>query len=52
MAYCTLQDLIDRGWEDELLQLTDLVEAGAVDSVAVDRAIAAGSDIGHRLRSA
>jgi phage gp36-like protein len=51
MPYCTLQDLIDRGWEEELLQLTDLAGAGAIDEVPVNRAIAdADADIEPRLR--
>jgi len=40
MPYCTLQDLIDRGLEAELVQLTDLAGAGTIDTVPVNRAIA------------
>jgi phage gp36-like protein len=51
MPYCTLQDLIDRGWEEELLQLTDLAGVGAIDEVTVNRAIEdADADINPALR--
>ena len=41
MSYCTLQDLIGRGYERELIELTDrsTPPAGVVDTALVDRAI-------------
>jgi phage gp36-like protein len=39
MAYCTQQDLIDRGFEKELLQLCDPESVGMIDDVIVSRAI-------------
>lgn len=39
MSYCTLQDLIDRYGEAELLQLTDRERVGQINSDTVDRAI-------------
>lgn len=40
MSYITLQGLIDRYGETELVQLTDALGDGQIDSVKVDRAIA------------
>lgn len=40
MSYCSLQDLIDRYGETELIQLTDKTGSGVVDQAAVDRVIA------------
>lgn len=40
MPYLTLQGLIDRYGEDELIQLTDRVGDGMVDATVVARAIA------------
>lgn len=40
MTYCDLQDLIDRYGETELIQLTDDVGSGVVDSAKVARTIA------------
>lgn len=40
MSYCTLQDLIDRYSENELIQLSDRINAGAVDTDVINRAIA------------
>lgn len=40
MSYITLQGLIDRYGETELVQLTDVMGDGQVDSVKVNRAIA------------
>ncbi len=40
MPYATLQDLVDRYGEDELIQLTDDAGAGTVDVARVDRALA------------
>jgi phage gp36-like protein len=40
MSYCTVQDLLARGWETELIQLTDKQGVGVVDTVAVEQAIA------------
>lgn len=40
MSYCTLQDLIDEFTEAELIQLTDITGADAVDVTAVNKAIA------------
>ena len=39
MAYSTQTDLLEQITEDELIQLTDDADAGAVDSDAVTRAI-------------
>lgn len=39
MAYCTLQDLLDRGYAVELLQLCDPEKLGEIDEVIVNRAI-------------
>lgn len=41
MSYATLQDLIDRFGEDELVQLTDraAVPTDAIDAVVVERAL-------------
>lgn len=40
MSYCTLQDLIDEFTEAELIQLTDITGADAVDVIAINKAIA------------
>jgi len=40
MSYCTLQDLIERFSESELIQLTDRTNTGAVNETTVTRAIA------------
>lgn len=40
MSYITLQGLIDRYGEAELIQLTDVLDAGVVDTDKIDRAIA------------
>jgi len=40
MSYCTLQDLLDEGWEAELIQLTDQDGSAAIDEVTVNKAIA------------
>lgn len=46
MPYCTQQDLVDRFGEDELIQLTDRANVGAIDQAVLDRAIAdAGAEI-------
>lgn len=39
MPYCTLQDLLDRGYEQELLQRCDPNALGVIDEVIVSRAI-------------
>lgn len=40
MAYCTHQDLIDRFGEEELIQLTDRTNTGAIDAQVLDQVIA------------
>jgi len=40
MSYCTLQNMIDRYGEDELLSLSDRHQVGAIDTDVIDRAIA------------
>lgn len=40
MPYCTLQNLLVEFGEAELIQLTDADNAGVVDTVAVDKALA------------
>jgi phage gp36-like protein len=40
MTYATEQDLIDRYGEEELIQLTDRANVGAIDSAVLARAIA------------
>ncbi|MDI1231336.1 MAG: DUF1320 domain-containing protein [Methylobacter sp.] len=40
MSYCTLQELIDRFSEQELIQLADRDNDGVIDVAVVDRAIA------------
>lgn len=40
MAYCTQDDILDQIDEDNLIQLTDDADAGAVDADMVTRAIA------------
>lgn len=49
MAYATLQDLIARYGEEELIQLSDRLGHGSVDTTVIDQALAdAGSVIdGH-----
>jgi phage gp36-like protein len=44
--YCTKQDLLDRGWEKELIQLTDKAtpRAGVIDEVALQQAIDDATD--------
>jgi phage gp36-like protein len=37
--YCTQQDLIDRGYEQDLLQLTDPDNTGIIDAVIVAKAL-------------
>lgn len=39
MSYCTIQDLIDRFGEAELIQLTDRQRTGIIDDGVVSRAI-------------
>jgi len=39
MAYCTVQDLIDRYGETEILELTDRDQSGEVDETVAGRAI-------------
>lgn len=41
--YCTQQDLIDRGYEQDLLQLTDPDNTGIIDAVIVAKALARAS---------
>lgn len=38
-AYCTVQDLIDRYGETEILELTDRDQSGSVDQTVAERAI-------------
>ena len=45
MAYCTQQDLIDRFGEDEIIQLTDRADVGAVDATVVGLALADGFEL-------
>lgn len=40
MAYCTQSDLLEQISSDELIQLTDDADAGAIDTDVIDRAIA------------
>lgn len=40
MPYCTMQDLIDRFGEDELIQLTDRANLGVIDDSVLNQAIA------------
>lgn len=40
MSYATLQDLIDRFTEAEMIQLTDTTKSGLVDMTPIDRALA------------
>lgn len=40
MPYATLQDLIDRFTEAEMIQLTDTTRSGLVDMTPIDRALA------------
>lgn len=37
--YCTQQDLLDRGWEQELLQLADPDDMGVIDATIVEKAL-------------
>ena len=39
MSYCTRQDLIDRGWELELIQLTDREGVGEINDVILQQAM-------------
>lgn len=39
MAYCTQQDMIDRYGEEELIQLTDREQTGAIDTAVLSAAI-------------
>jgi phage gp36-like protein len=49
--YCTLQDLLDRGWERELTQVTDKDRVNELNLVAVEQAIAdASADIDGYLQ--
>jgi phage gp36-like protein len=49
--YCTLQDLLDRGWERELTQVTDKDRINELNLVAVEQAIAdASADIDSYLQ--
>ena len=51
MPYCTLQDLIDRFGEEELLQLADRDRDGVIDAAVVDLALAdADAEIDGYLR--
>jgi phage gp36-like protein len=43
MPYCTLQDLIDRYGEEELLQLADRDRDDAIDQDVIDQALADAS---------
>lgn len=45
MGYIVLQDLLDAGRERELIQLTDLVGTGTIDTAIVDNAIALASGV-------
>lgn len=40
MSYCTRQDLLDRGLEQELIERTGGNAAGMIDEVVLDKAIA------------
>jgi len=40
MTYATIQNMIDRFGEDELIQLTDRQNLGVIDNVVVNRALA------------
>lgn len=40
MSYCTQEDLANRFGETELIQLTDRIDAGAIDTVVLNKAIA------------
>lgn len=40
MPYCSLQDLIDEFGETELIQLTDEVGSGAINTATIDKAVA------------
>lgn len=40
MSYCTLQDLTDRYSQEELIQLSDRINAGVIDMDVINRAIA------------
>ena len=41
MAYCTKDDMLDRGWEKELIQLTDkaVPRTGEIDDTALTQSI-------------
>lgn len=44
MPYATQQDLVDRFGEDEVRQLTDRTNTGAIDSTVVDQVLADASE--------
>ena len=49
--YCTLQDLIDRGWERELIQVTDKDRVNQISAIDVEQAIKdASADIDGYLQ--
>ena len=51
MSYCTKQDLIARGWELELIQLTDRNDTNDIDDVILQQAIEdATNDINSYLQ--
>jgi len=43
--YCTIQDLIDRVGEDELIELTDRSNVGELDAAVINGAIADASSL-------
>lgn len=43
MPYCTKQNMIDRYGQEELIQLTDRANVGAIDDQVLDQAIADAS---------
>lgn len=50
MTYTTEQDMVDRFGQDELIQLTDRSNTGAIDTTVLDDAIAdAGNEIDSYL---
>ena len=53
MQYCTLQDLVDRFGETEILQLTDRAHRDRIDEEVLDRAIEdAGGEIDGYITAA
>jgi len=48
MSYCTKQDLIDEGWEAELIQLTDQDGTGQIDDVTLGKSIARADSVINR----